>query len=383
MSILSEIPQDIVTPAFVYDIGLLRKTLAEIDTVLGNKPAWHLHYAVKANNNKIIVEEIAKSEKIGADCVSIGEIRWVIENGFRVSDIMFAGVGKTSAEIKEALELGIGCFNVESEPELENINRIATAMGVKAPVALRVNPDIDAHTHPGITTGTYEDQFGIPYDHIDKLVPKALGMTGISLKGLHFHIGSQITDMKPFGKLCSKINDLQDYWNARGVFFSIINVGGGLGIDYENPDVHPIADFKDYFRTFENLKLRKDQELHFELGRAIVAQCGSLVTRVMYVKEGANKKFAIVDGGFNCLIRPALYDAYHRIDVINPSGAAIEHYDVVGPICESTDCFAREFKSPTLHSGDLLAIRSAGAYGETMSSNYNMRGLPSSVYINL
>lgn len=372
--------REVETPFYAYDMELLRHTLSTIDGCLKDKPLWKVHYAVKANNNPVLLDTISASGKFGADCVSIGEIEWAIKHGFAPADIMFAGVGKTKNEISRALDIKTGCFNVESLPELETINFIAIEKGVKAPVSIRINPDIDAHTHPNITTGTYEDQFGIPLLGAKAIISRAKSLEGILLKGLHFHIGSQITDMTPFKQLCTAINSLQDEWNKKGVYFDIINVGGGLGIDYEHPDLHPVADFKDYFKTFESLELRENQQLHFELGRAIVAQCGSLITRVLYIKEGIGKRFAIVDAGFNDLIRPALYDAYHKIELIDGSAGSPEKYDIVGPICESTDCFARATQLPALQPDDLLAVRSAGAYGESMASTYNMRPLPRSLF---
>ena len=368
------------TPFYAYSISLLRRTLTAATQSIAGANNRKIHYAVKANNDSILLKEIA-SAGLGADCVSVGEIEWAIKNGFKPADIVYAGVGKTDREIRRSIEVGIGCFNVESEPELDNINHIALSMGTKADVALRVNPDIDAHTHPNITTGTYEDQFGIPLVQIDGIISKALAMQGINLKGLHFHIGSQITDMSPFGLLCEKINSLLDKWEKDGITFKWINVGGGLGIDYDTPDLNPIPDFEAYFKTFDALRLRPAQELHFELGRAIVAQCGSLITRVIYIKEGVGKTFAITDAGFNDLIRPALYDAHHKIDVLDSTSATLKKYDVVGPICESTDCFAHNVELPELHRGSLLALRSAGAYGQSMASTYNMRPLPDAFYM--
>lgn len=376
--------QKVATPFYAYDIALLKATLENINKILLEHPKYHVHYALKANNNTIICKLIAEYG-FGADCVSGAEVEHALKCGFRKEDIFYAGVGKTDDEINKCLDLGIGCFNVESVPELININELATKKGVSANVALRINPNIDAGTHPNITTGTYEDQFGIQIDNIDEVINKTILLKNIVLKGLHFHIGSQILNMQPFAKLCLIINSLQQKWKERGIKFDWINVGGGLGIDYEHPDKNPIADFKQYFNTFNKIDLEDFQHLHFELGRAIVAQCGSLITKVLYIKEGVNKKFAIVDAGFNDLIRPALYDSYHSIERLLPPTDVShtdkeEKYDIVGPICESTDCFARGRILPALKRNDLLVIRSAGAYGESMASTYNMRALPSSFY---
>lgn len=368
------------TPFYAYDIELLRSTLSAIKKCLAGKPDYHVHYALKANNNATIVNEIARTGFFGADCVSGGEIEWAIEHGFKPSSIVYAGVGKTDREINLALDAGIGCFNVESLAELENIDRIAAIKKTKAPVALRINPDIDAHTHPNITTGTYEDQFGIPLIHMDLALRTIQSLNNIDFIGLHFHIGSQITDMIYFKQLSLKVNELQEYLRTLGITVKWINVGGGLGIDYENPCRNPIADFESYFKAFDALNLYPGQQLHFELGRAIVAQCGSLITRVLYIKEGVGKHFAIVDAGFNDLIRPALYGVTHKIELIDGKGGQEENYDIVGPICESTDCFGKSVSLPHLERGDMLAICSAGAYGESMASTYNMRALPKSIF---
>lgn len=372
------------TPFYAYDIGLLKQTLDEVNKCLASHPSFRVHYAVKANNNGDIMDIVSRYGHLGADCVSIGEVEWAYKSGIKPENMVYSGVGKTDSEIFRAMDLGIGCFNVESFAELENINRIALESGKKANVALRINPDIDAHTHPNITTGTYEDQFGIPLVQIEGIMEKALKMDGIFLKGIHFHIGSQITDMEPFRRLVDTVNATIDFWECRGVEFQWINVGGGLGIDYENPDKHPIADFESYFSTFEGINFRKNQQLHFELGRAIVAQCGSLVSHVLYIKPGVNKTFAIIDAGFNDLVRPALYEARHKIDILTvgkDTGLKLK-YDVVGPICESTDCFTKAEELPELRRGDMIAFRSAGAYGESMASTYNMRPLIRSFMFN-
>ncbi len=370
----------VVTPFYYYDIKLLRETLTAINDCLAERPAYRVHYALKANANGAILDEIADAG-LGADCVSGGEVRAALDAGIPADKVVFAGVGKTEAEIRLGLENGIACFNVESLPELEVINELAGDMGKKAPVAFRVNPDIDAHTHKYITTGTSENKFGIPLTQIEEVVAAAQGMDNVEIKGLHFHIGSQLLDMTPYAMLAETINRMLDEWEAKGISFKTINVGGGLGIDYDDPDGHPIPDFEGYFKVFDAIKLRDGQELHFELGRAVVAQFGSLITRVTYVKQGVNRKFAIVDAGFTDLIRPALYQAHHNIENLTaPADAPVEKYDVVGPICESTDCFARDEKLREVKRGDLLALRSAGAYGQIMASRYNLREIPASFY---
>lgn len=365
------------TPFYYYDLHLLDETLESVKKDSAY-PGFNVHYAVKANSNHEILKRIAASG-LGADTVSIGEIKAAVAAGFPGPKIVFAGVGKTDDEIRMALELGIGCFNVESEPELIAIEEIAASMSVKAPVALRINPEVDAHTHHYITTGLAENKFGISLSMVDSLVERCVDSEWIDFKGFHFHIGSQITDMTPFKMLCERINGLQERY--AGVAIPWINVGGGLGVDYDDPDGNPIPDFKGYFDTFkDNLKLRPGQQLHFELGRAIVAQCGSMISRVVYVKEGVNKKFVIVDGGMATLIRPALYQAHHLIQNISSTSEVTEKYDVVGPICESSDTFGTDETLPLTKRGDMMAFRSAGAYGEVMASCYNCRPLPESVF---
>ena len=315
--------------------------------------------------------------------MSGGEIQACLDAGFKAGDIVFAGVGKSDWEIELGLEAGIGCFNVESIPELEVINALAAEKGVTARVAFRINPNVGAHTHANITTGLAENKFGIAMEDMEKVIRLAQGMKNVEYVGLHFHIGSQLLVMDDFVQLCQRINELQAQLDKAGIAIPHINVGGGLGIDYQDPDGHPIPDFKAYFDTYaQGLTLREGQQLHFELGRSVVGQCGSLITKVLYVKEGSVKKFAIVDAGFTDLIRPALYDAYHCIQNISSPEAPLEKYDVVGPICESSDVFVKDYEMPQTCRGELLAIRSAGAYGEIMASQYNCRALPKG-YCNL
>lgn len=364
------------TPFYFYDMNVLHATLDEIKK-WGVDRGVHVHYAIKANNNPDILKIIRKAG-LGADCVSGGEILAAGEAGFSPENIFYAGVGKTDEEIILGLEKGIGCFNVESVEELQIIQELASECGKVAPVALRVNPDIDAHTHEYITTGLEENKFGIDMRRLDEAVEMATKAKNIDLIGLHFHIGSQITINDPFALLCERINSFVEHFREKGVEFRILNVGGGLGIDYDDPDGHPVPDFKGYFDTLVNgIKLSAGQQIHCELGRSVVGQCGSLISKVIFVKEGIGRKFLIVDAGFNDLIRPALYGAHHKIEAVNPSDEApLEKYDVVGPICESSDVFGKDEILPRMKRGDYVALRSAGAYGESMSSQYNMRRLP-------
>lgn len=366
------------TPFYYYDTALLTRTLDAIRCETSKYEGFHMHYAVKACANPKVLRPIQQAG-FGADCVSGGEIRTCLENGFPAGEIVFAGVGKADWEIELALEAGIQYFNVESIPELEVIAEIAQRMGKVADVSFRINPDVGAHTHAHITTGLAENKFGIAREDMVRVIRIAKQMPSVRFVGLHFHIGSQILRMDDFEALCYRINEIQEQLEAEGITdVRNINVGGGLGIDYENPDEHPVPDFKAYFETYaKHLKLRPGQRLHFELGRAVVAQCGSLIARCLYVKQTATRQFVIIDAGMTDLIRPALYGAHHYIQNLS-STAPAQNYDVVGPICESSDVFAKDCQLPETKRGDLIAIRSAGAYGETMASRYNCRELPRS-----
>ena len=367
--------QSIQTPFYYYDAEVLRQTLRAINDEASRHEGFVVHYAVKANANPKVLRYIREAG-LGADCVSGGEIEASLKAGFPASKIVYAGVGKSDWEINLGLDSDIFCFNVESIPELEVINSLAAAKGKVARVAFRLNPNVGAHTHANITTGLAENKFGIAMRDMEDVIAEADRLANVKFVGLHFHIGSQILDMGDFEALCNRVNDLQDQLESHRIRVEHINVGGGLGIDYAHPNRVPIPDFKDYFDTYaKKLKLRPGQTLHFELGRAVVGQCGTLITRTLYIKKGAVKQFAIVDAGFTDLIRPALYQAYHKIENIT-SEEPLEAYDVVGPICESTDVFAKQTDLNRTRRGDLLAIRSAGAYGEIMASQYNCRQLP-------
>lgn len=363
------------TPFYYYDTDLLRATLREINREAGRHEGFCVHYAVKANANPKLLNIICQAG-LGADCVSGGEVQAAVNAGFPHDKIVFAGVGKSDWEICLGLDKDIACFNVESVPELDVINGLAGRMDKVARVAFRINPDVGAHTHANITTGLSENKFGIAMEDMEGVIEKALSMSNVKFVGLHFHIGSQILDMGDFVALCNRINDLQNQLEAHHISVESINVGGGLGIDYTHPNKVPVPDFKAYFDTYaRHLKLRKGQTLHFELGRSVVGQCGSLISRVLYVKQGTAKQFAIIDAGMTDLIRPALYQAYHKIENISGDGS-LRTYDVVGPICESSDVFAKAVDLNECRRGDIVAIRSAGAYGEVMASGYNCRPLP-------
>lgn len=365
--------KDLRTPFYYYDRELLRATLDTIRTEAAKSGNFIIHYAIKANYNKEILKEIATAG-LGADCVSGGEIQAALDAGFKPRGIVFAGVGKSDEEILLGLRAGIGRFNVESLAELRIIQELAEKEGKVADISLRINPDIGAHTHANITTGLAENKFGINMEQMEDVLSEALKLPNIKYRGLHFHIGSQITDMSDFKALCNRINEISRKFARRGLPLGDINVGGGLGIEYQHPNHLPMADFKSYFDVFHKL-LPHDITVHFELGRSIVAPCGSLISRVLYVKEGTTRRFAIIDGSMTELIRPALYGAYHRIENISSSEPE-EIYDVVGPVCESSDVFGKAVSLDRCHRGDFIAIRSAGAYGESMASCYNCHRLP-------
>lgn len=363
------------TPFYYYDTRVLNDTLQAIVREAGRYERFGVHYAIKANANPRLLA-IIRQAGLGADCVSGGEVEAALKAGFAPEYIVYAGVGKADWEIDLALEHGIYCFNVESVPELEVIDQRAALQGRCARVALRINPDVGAHTHANITTGLAENKFGIRMEDMERVIDRANELEHTEFIGLHFHIGSQILDMGDFIALCNRVNELQDRLEARQIRVDYINVGGGLGIDYAHPNRQPVPDFRSYFATYAtHLRLRPWQTLHFELGRSVVGQCGTLIARTLYVKQGANKQFAILDAGMTELIRPALYQAYHKIENLSSEGP-VQAYDVVGPVCESSDVFGKAVDLNEVHRGDFIGIRSAGAYGEAMASQYNCRALP-------
>ncbi len=368
----------IETPFYYYDNSLLRETLSLYTKLIG-KYGYSAHYALKANAEPEILNEI-RDAGLGADCVSGNEVALALKSGFTPDKVVFAGVGKSDKEIKTALEGGIFCFNCESIPEIKIINELAGAMGRKAKIAIRVNPDIDAHTHKYISTGRKQDKFGISPWMFEEVLSVFKNSPNLEFIGLHFHIGSQILELDIFRILCNRIEEIQQWFLERGVFIENLNLGGGLGIDYIAPDTHPIADFEQYFSIIHaNLKVRQGQRVHFEPGRAIVGQCGSLISRVLYIKEGKGVKFAILDAGMNDLIRPALYQALHKLENLSSDGRPL-YYDVVGPVCESSDRWGKRVLLNRMERGDLIAIRSAGAYGQVMGMRYNQRDLAKAYY---
>lgn len=397
--------EELQTPFWYYDLDLLRRTADEV-AKYSQKYGIGVNYALKANVEPRILQ-IISSKGFGADCVSGNEVIYAVEHGFRPETVVFAGVGKTDREIFRAIDLGIGCFNVESLMELEVIDTIASAKGVRVNVAVRINPNIDAHTHKYVTTGLEENKFGISRHEFDSVIDLLKSCKSVDFKGLHFHVGSQILDVREvYSEECRRASEIVDYFESRGLVVKNIDLGGGLGVNYKDPESEPIPDFGTWFSTInDNLKRRPDQRVIVEPGRSIVAQCGSLISRVVFVKHGEHKSFLILDAGMNDLIRPALYGAYHHIENLTVeelnnssshktmAGAATQEktalaesleaytsYDVTGPVCESDDVWGTDRRLPESHRGDLLAISSAGAYGSVMSSRYNLRDMAPAVF---
>jgi diaminopimelate decarboxylase len=381
--------QQLETPFYYYDLNVLRKTLEACRTA-SSKYGFHVHYAMKANFNSKVLDTI-QSFGFGADCVSGNEVKEALEHGFGKGNIVFAGVGKSDKEINLALDADIFCFNAESVQELHVINDLAKAKNKTAKIAIRINPNVDAHTHHFITTGLDENKFGINTWQLPDVADALRNCPHLQFLGIHFHIGSQITDMEVYKSLCIRVNEIQDWFEDHGFPVKILNTGGGLGVDYHNPDTNGVSDFESYFKVFNDfLNVKPGQEVHFELGRALVAQSAALISRVLYVKNGQKKNFLVLDAGMTELIRPMLYQAYHLIENLSQKSekeshishltSHISHYDVVGPICESTDCFQKDVELPQSYRGDLIAIRTAGAYGEVMASGYNLRDRVGSVY---
>ncbi len=373
--------ESLETPFYYYDMGLLDRTLHSCKAA-ADKFGFHVHYAFKANFNERVLTAI-RDAGFGADCVSGNEVIKAVELGFDPEKVVFAGVGKSDREITEALKRDIFCFNVESVQELGVISELARSQGKRARIALRINPNVDAHTHHYITTGLEENKFGINQWELNACIEELRRYDNLELSGVHFHIGSQIRDLEVFKSLCLRVNELSSWFEDHGFQLQILNVGGGFGVNYHQPDESPVNDFESYFTVFDHFLERKPwQEVHFELGRALVAQSGSLISRVLYVKNGLKKNFLILDSGMTELMRPALYQAYHKIENLSASvrNGEMAKYDVVGPICESTDWLGKEVELPVSKRGDIVAIRTAGAYGEVMASAYNLRDIVRSEY---
>lgn len=356
------------TPSFFYDLDVLEETIDEIVT---NKQEIDVFYSFKANSNVEILKFI-RDKGLGAEVVSIGELNLALDLGFK--KIVMSGVGKTDEQIEKAIIHNIDSINIESIQEIQVVNEIAKNLRRKAKVSLRINPNVDPLTHKAITTGLSENKFGINFEHLDKALDLIRKSEYLEFVGLHFHIGSQITSMSVFKNLVIRVNEIYEYVMERNFDVKLLNLGGGLGIDYHNPD--SIPNFKSYFETIRKF-VKVHSKICVEPGRAVVGQCGTLISKVLFKKETVGKEILIIDTGMNHLIRPALYEAFHLIQNLSKIEEKSEFlYDVHGPICESTDCFAKNILLPFTERGDYLIIRSAGAYGETMMSDYNLRGKP-------
>ncbi|AMF95780.1 diaminopimelate decarboxylase [Vibrio fluvialis] len=365
---LAQLAEDYGTPLYVYSRATLERHWHAFDKSVGDHP--HLVcYAVKANSNLGVLNTLARLGS-GFDIVSAGELERVVAAGGNPAKVVFSGVGKTAAEMKRALELNIKCFNVESEPELERLNQVAGEMGVKAPISLRINPDVDAKTHPYISTGLRDNKFGIAFDRAPDVYRLAQRLENISIHGIDCHIGSQLTAIEPFIDATDRLLALIDSLKAEGINIKHLDVGGGLGVVYR--DELPPQPSEYAKALLSRLANHQDLELIFEPGRAIAANAGVLLTRVEFLKHTEHKNFAIIDAAMNDLMRPALYQAWQDIVPVSPREGAALTYDLVGPVCETGDFLGKD-RSLVLKQGDLLAVRSAGAYGFAMSSNYNTR----------
>ena len=367
------------TPFYFYDLDLLDKTILSLKESLD--PNYSVYYAIKANNNSKIIKLI-KDHDLGIDAVSGEEINKSLNNSIKPKKIVFAGVGKTKDEIIFAIRKKIYLFNCESFDEISLIDKISNELNVKTKIAIRLNPNIDSRSHKYIKTGMFDSKFGIQIDHLAEILEKIKNLNHIDLKGYHFHLGSQIDDLGVFRKLCKVSNEINIYLKNKNFNITDINLGGGLGINYKEPDLNLIPDFNSYFQIFKkNLIYFDNQKIHFELGRSIVGQSGYLFSSILYLKKSFNKHFIIIDAGMTELIRPALYNAQHHIENLSSNKKEIK-YDVVGPLCESSDTFAKDYYLNQSKIGDLIVIRSSGAYGEVMSSNYNLRKKVKAYYSN-
>lgn len=371
--------QNYETPFYLYDIDLLRQTLDSV-TAMASRYGFKLHYAIKANYDPRILQTI-KEYGVGIDCASGNEVRCAIESGFAPEGIVYAGVGKKDKEIEYAISQGIFSINCESLEELEQIDRIAAKLGKIQDIALRINPDIDPKTNSCIDTGQADSKFGISYEEVMDNAAMIQAYKNVKIKGMHLHIGSQIRELHVFEYLCDKVNAIVLKLTSLGFAFDFVDVGGGLGINYDVPENEPIPNFASVFAIIGQHLKAEGREVHFEFGRAIVAQCGELITKVLYRKDTATgRKLVIVDASMTELIRPALYGAYHNIENISSTEEKRERYSIVGTACESTDVFDKNVNLPLTKRGDLLTIKSAGAYGMSMASRYNQHDLPGAVY---
>lgn len=372
---LSQIAQRFGTPCFVYSRAALEQAFRNYDQAFGQRP-HRICYAMKANSNLAILNLFARMGS-GFDIVSGGELARVIAAGGDPGKTVFSGVGKTRDDMRQALTAGVMCFNVESESELERLNDVAREMSRKAPVSIRVNPDVDAKTHPYISTGLKENKFGVAFGEALRIYRKAHALGSLKVVGIDCHIGSQLTELAPFIDAFRKVLELVDTLAAEGIELKHLDFGGGLGIRYHD-EMPPPPD--SYVKALLDCVGDRQQEILLEPGRSLVGNAGVLLTRVEYLKHGDVRNFAVVDAAMNDLIRPALYDAYHEIRQVRPSTAGSKRYEIVGPVCETGDFLARD-RELAVREGDLLAVMSAGAYGMSMSSNYNSRARAAEVMV--
>ncbi len=367
------------TPFYLYDVELLRRTLENVTSVASNY-GYRIHYAIKANFDARLLE-IIREYGLGIDCASGNEIRCAIEAGFDPKSIVYAGVGKRDKELRYAIEQGIMAINCESTEELHVVDALAREAGKVVDVALRINPDIDPKTNHCIDTGQADSKFGISYEEILAGVEDIRSLRNLNVVGMHLHIGSQIRELHVFENMCNKVNAIVDNLTSLGFDLRFVDVGGGLGINYDLPENEPIPNFASLFAIVNSHLNVGSREVHFEFGRSIVGECGELITRVLFNKTTATgRKLVIVDASMTELIRPALYGSYHNIENITSASDQREKYTIVGTACESTDVFDENVSLPLTRRGDLLTIKSAGAYGMSMASRYNLHDLPGAVY---
>lgn len=367
------------TPFYLYDMALLRQTLESV-VYESKRYGYHLHYAIKANYDDRILQVI-REYGLGIDCASGNELKKAIEAGFDPKKIVYAGVGKKDKELKYAIEQEILAINVESLEELFLLDKLSGEAGKVTEVALRVNPDIDPKTNHCIDTGQADSKFGISYEEILENADELKKLKNLKLIGIHLHIGSQIRELHVFENMCNKVNVIVENMERLGFSFRFVDVGGGLGVNYDVPENEPIPNFASLFSIIHNHLSVGDREVHFEFGRAIVAECGELITSVLFNKTTATgRRLVIVDASMTELIRPALYGSYHNIENITSDSELTTKYTVVGTACESTDVFQENVSLKKTKRGDLLALKSAGAYGMSMASRYNLHDLPGAVY---
>ena len=367
------------TPFYLYDIGLLDQTLESLMSI-ASKYNYKIHYAIKANYDARLLQIIRKYG-VGIDCASGNEVRCAIEAGFDPKSIVYAGVGKRDKEIRYAIEQNILAINCESIEEIDLVNELAAEAGKVVNIALRVNPDIDPKTNHCIDTGQADSKFGISYEEILSSVEHIRSLKSVLVIGMHIHIGSQIRELHVFENMCNKVNVIVENLTSLGFELEFVDVGGGLGVNYDMPENEPIPNFASVFAIIKQHLKVGNREVHFEFGRSIVAQCGELITKVLYNKTTATgRRLVIVDGSMTELIRPALYGSYHNIENITSEADQRLKYTIVGTACESTDVFDENVSLPLTKRGDLLTIKSAGAYGMSMASRYNQHDLPGAVY---